>query len=676
MASFNSLPNEVLFLIVEFIPKPYRSLHLAALALTCRRLYHITNPILWIYNRDQENSSAVIRAARRGRIEALEKALIFSLNLNTHGKFNKTSALYSAVLGEQVETVDWLLDHGLDLDTEPDDDDAVNPDTSPLYCALQNNQSAIALRLISKGACVMFSPLLLFGATAFDHDDLDGDGIKSAIHVASYYGLIPVVRYLAKCTMMDINYVDSEGFTCLHYAIMGRASYAMVNELIRLGIDVNLGCDKFPFLCLAIEKGYFEIADALINAGSRTNVFSPYTGLGPIHSSISSSNPTEQYGLLKKLIELGADVNGVDLEYQDLTPLGHACVNGTVEAMTILLQKGAGVDLYVDEEGRTPLNLILCSPRTHQDGEGINEEELKKKIKLLMGYSARLDLRWGDTSPLEDEVVRSIKSRDFEILDFMLGLATEKNLSTESLDNLLEFASHHNSIRCVKLLLEYGAKSMDFPGMMDTWVRDTFDGRYDKSVLFYGQDADFETLLNMWMDFNPSLDDKSVYFFMALKYRDRKAVDFLLSRGIAGRDEEYHDPIEWLQEAACWGHLGVLRRLLQYSPDINCFDDEDYLPLSRAVQAGHREAVILLMEHGADAYKSKATGDGQNIRATLKPIQHAIRRGDVGILTAILDKHKAPLSRKEAWVPSVLSSAPDIAEILALHPSTSDSEDI
>lgn len=576
-----------------------------------------------------------------------------------------------------METVDWLLNHGLYLDTEPDDDDAVNPDTSPLYCALKNNQSAIALRLISKGACVMFFPLLLFGTTAFDVDDLDGDGLKSAIHVASY-GLIPVVRYLAKCTMMDINHVDSEGLTCLHYAIMGRASYAMVNELIRLGIDVNLGCDKFPFLCLAIEKGYFEIADALINAGSRTNVFLPYTGLGPIHSSISSSNPTEQYGLLKKLIELGADVNGVDLEYQDLTPLGHACVNGTVEAMAILLQQGAGVDLNVDEV-RTPLSLILCSPRTHQDGKGIKQEELKKKIKLLMRYSARLDLRWGDTSPLEDEVVRSIKSSDFEILDFMLGLATEKNMSTESLDNLLEFAFHHNSIQCVKLLLEYGAKSMDFPGMMDDWVRDTFDGRYDKSVLFYGRgcrDTDFETLLNMWMDFNPSLDDKSVYFFMALKYRDRKAVDFLLSRGIAGQDEEYHDPIEWLQEAACWGHLGVLRRLLQYSPDINGFDDEDYLPLSRAVQAGHREAVILLMEHGADAYKSKVTGDGQDIRATLKPIQHAIRRGDVGILTAILDKHKAPLSRKEAWVPSVLSSAPDIAEILALHPSISDPEDI
>ncbi|KAI1089074.1 ankyrin repeat-containing domain protein [Rostrohypoxylon terebratum] len=336
--------------------------------------------------------------------------------------------------------------------------------------------------------------------------------------------------------------------------------------------------------------------------------------------------------------------------------------------MSILLRHSAEVDLDVGL-GRTALSFILILPRVRDTRV---KEKLKEKISLLMRYSSRLDFNSSNAyyeSPLVDEMRRSIESGDFEFLEFILSIATEQNLSADHLELVLELACEEKSFECVKLLLEYGASSEEFPELMDDWVSATLDDRHGQTGFFHNHDTEFESLLTMWINFNPGLNDKGVYFMTALRYRDKKAVDFFLSRGIARRDQECHDPIEWLQEAACWSHLGVLRRLLQGSPNINGFDGENDLPLSRAVKAGHREAVLLLMEHGADAYKSKDTGNGQKMGAILKPIQHAIRRGDVGILAAILDKHEAPLSKEEAWIPAVLSSAPDIAVTLALHPS-------
>ncbi|KAI1089075.1 ankyrin repeat-containing domain protein [Rostrohypoxylon terebratum] len=298
MASFNSLPNELWLLIARTFPRLCRTHSLAALALTCRRLHQIINPILYAYDRDQNSSMC--------------------------GRY---SALYIAVGQHQVETVGWLLDHGATPDAEPvyDDDDDVNPDTSPLYCAIRENQPTIAQLLIAEGACLTFSPLF-FSPLDDSDDSLCEDGLKSAIHVASYYGSISIVRDLVRLNLMDINTPDREGLMCLHYAIMGHQSSAVVNELIRLGADVNSDSDNCPLLWLAIQTDCFMIADILINAGSRIDVLSPFTKLGPLHLCIhersrfsnKQSGYTEQYSLLEKIIGLGADINGFDTLDQEL----------------------------------------------------------------------------------------------------------------------------------------------------------------------------------------------------------------------------------------------------------------------------------------------------------------------------------------------------------------------
>ncbi|KAI1205892.1 ankyrin repeat-containing domain protein [Annulohypoxylon truncatum] len=669
MATFNSLPNEILTIIADFFPCRSvlsQSQYLGTLALTNRRLYQLVNPILYAHNRDKDHSSAVIWAARHGRIETLEKALFFGLNFNCRDD-ERLSCLCIAVIHKQEATVTWLLNHGVGPDVEPviERFRAVDRRFSPLFLALKTAQSSVACLLLERGAFFWFAQL-----TDFDdpYEEPNGQPILSpATHYASFFGLIPVVRFLVQHKGVDINTRNSEDEICLHHAIRGRQNRAVIDELILLGADINHNGTS-SLLCLAIEICSYKHAHWLIDAGARIDV-PPRGRPAPIHMCtwrplyLLEDQQSDKYTLLERLINLGADVNGFDLENQSRTPLGEACLHGTVTAVSMLLQAGAEVDLDIGE-GKRPLDslLALCHAEEKQS------KETHQKILLLIKNKARLDSRtWQNMSPLEHELVWSMKHDNSKRLAFMLGSATSQNLSTEHLDSLLETAIEERSFTCCRVLQEYGARMQSPTNSIISWVEEALQDRLAKRGIFRTQNSDFRCFIAMAINLSSGFDDETKMFIKALNYEDREAADVFLSRGMVGRRPGCYDPNEWLQAAAAWGHLGVLRRLLQGSPNVNGFDDWNMLPLSRAIEIGNREAAILLMEHGADAFKSKTVQVGQETRGTLKPIQLALRYGEIEILKAILDKQQGSLTEEEAWVPAVLASAPEIAEIVSME---------
>ncbi|KAI2472371.1 ankyrin repeat-containing domain protein [Annulohypoxylon bovei var. microspora] len=676
MATFISLPNEILILFAFALPCPHLDWSLAALALTNRQLHRLFNPVLYGHNKDRHKSKAVEWAAKHGRIETLEKAHFFNLRLS-YRESVLCSNLYTAVARKQEAAVVWLLDHGVGADMKSKISSAGEAEmkSCPLLKAIQSRQVSVARLLIDRGACLMFNGPI----------DRGGPSTTiSALHAASHAGLVSIVRYLVQHKAFDINATSSTGEICLHYTIRGEGDWTVVEELIQLGADVNWHRGTSSPLCYAIKYGKFNLALRLIDAGSRIN-FLLDSRWSAIHMCTWKASPrfwlagqldaqqqSDKDTLLQRLIDLGADVNGSDLENQALTPFGAACLHGTVKEMTILLEAGADMDRDIGT-GHRPIDTVRAMRLGSRDDRTDEfSEELRQKTILLMGHNTRLNSRFRPSGPLlEHELIWCANNNDELLLDFLLSFATKKNIPTGYLDHLLTLVIDKKFYQCSKVLLGYGARMKCSADSITSWVEEALQVRaHEDSDAFYYRFSDcpdIESLMTMLLSFNLGFDIENGLFKMALKFRDKEAVDIFLSRGMTGRYGGRYDPNEWLQEAASWGHLGVLRRLLQGLPNINGIDNENELPLSRAIQAGHQEAAMLLMEYGADAYKTETVHTGQGVTQTLKPIQHAIRHGDVEMLIELIGEQPGTLSEEEAWIPAVLASAPETAQIVGVQ---------
>ncbi|KAI1409040.1 ankyrin repeat-containing domain protein [Hypoxylon sp. FL1857] len=709
MATLTLLPTELLLIIAELISqedqryRPSRAERdLSALARTNWRLHDIANPILYRIDRDEYNSAAVQWAIRHGRIETLEKALVFGLDLNPEWYLERAregfsyvpltgTSIYSAVCWEQEAVLSWLLDHGLKphyltVIGGPDDDRRA----SPLFMALEKKLGAMACRLIDHGANLTFAPMVLDpryrppDLAGFELDDIRS---SSAIHIASKHGLTSVVKHLVQHKGIDINLPDSEGETCLHYAFMrGEDSPALVEQLVQLGADVNANRGNWSPLHSAIYHGMFKQALALIDRGADTNQLTP-CGRAPLHIC-TWGHPTflvfrkgrlldngerfikwwyeeayrdekcqwldDRNKLLERLIKLCPDINE-GWANQSQPPFAEAIVRGSYETMRTLIKAGADVNRPM-VNGVFPIRLAY--DKYHESPNAVG---------VLIENHVRLDSRSNEESPtvLQQAIEQWGVPGKPQLLGVILGPATEENISSEYMDASLEYAVKNKKYCLCKFLIEHGAKMRN--GLANVladavaWAEEALQTcGIDRGQIF------MEMLLNMTSDFN----EQDALFRKALENRNLIVAHMVLNRGMIGRNPGSKDPIMWLSAAASWGDIHVLRRLLKGSPDINGLDSEGEFPLSRAVQAGHRNVVTLLLEAGADAYMSATINNGQERKQAVKPIQHAIHSGHVEILKDILrfNFEKQPqLLEEDSWGPAVLADAPYFAELLGGH---------
>ncbi|KAI1103913.1 ankyrin repeat-containing domain protein [Jackrogersella minutella] len=677
MATFNSLPNEVLLMIAAYLSfgHTYHHKHLAALASTSRHMYHLINPALYRYSED-DGSCVLHWAITYGRIETLEKAFIFGLYIgpqtypSSHDNC-KPHSLLLAVLRDREAVVTWLLDHEVDVNYGLRITDiGVDARHSPLHFALISGQASVALLLIDQGACLEFSwPVRPY----ITEDDMPRP--CSAMHVASENGLVSVVKHLVRNKGIDINIPDSDGKTCLHYAARGKDSPTIIEELVQLGADVNGGVDTDSPLCYAIEEENFKQALALIDAGADIQRPSPLlpvqictlTGLS-FKDKVDDHRQSDYISLLTKLIDLSKDAD--ERCWESILPilLKNAITGGTAEALSMILLEGAEADQEI--EGIWPMDWLWNSCFCHD--KYVMEDSLLK-TKLLLRGNARLDqLSTGFCSTaLEKALHLSREIMDPAPLISLLDLVTDKTASPEHIDELLELAILYRDWDCCRILREYGARLRDDLTTVAGWAEEALRARKQCDNFrndYVGcrgfDDSDIESFMTLLLSFGLGFDELDQLFRMALEYQDSMIATIFLNHGITGRRRGLYDPNEWLQGAATWGHMGIMRRLLQGSPDVNGYDSEGELPLSRAVQAGHTNAVLLLMDHGADAHKISRSSTEVDC---LKPVQHAIRRGQIAILEDILTVQPRRLSKKEMWIPIILRTAPAILSFLENH---------
>ncbi|GFR79745.1 ankyrin repeat-containing protein [Elysia marginata] len=151
---------------------------------------------------------------------------------------------------------------------------------------------------------------------------------------------------------------DQDGNTPFHYASMFR-QWIVMSALLKLGAHIDaLDQNGYTALLSAVDAQDEELVDVLLKMGANPNSCGR-VGTPPIVLALSHKTLPCKLGILKRLLESGADVNLPDTASQ-ATALMKACspARPCVEAVRLLLAHGAHLELTA-KNGRTAVHECL-----------------------------------------------------------------------------------------------------------------------------------------------------------------------------------------------------------------------------------------------------------------------------------------------------------------------------
>ncbi|KAK8014738.1 hypothetical protein PG990_008034 [Apiospora arundinis] len=354
---------------------------LRSLWLTCRTFRVIVKEVLFRWNKEHEGSSAVVWATEHGRIDILEDCRAFGLDLVNPGSHHHSDWLNTrfdlepplccqtpigrATSHDWLSVVEWFFDNGVSANhicsainprgdttwqcvqlTSLGDEDHV-PRWSVLKYALHHKSSSIAQFLIRRGADLTFA------------HDTESSNIKPqhAIHIAANKGLVDVIKMLVHDHDVDINIIDTDGKSALHYAAGTLENRKTVQLLIALGanLDQRAANGATPLL-KALHSGCFTNAYYLIRAGARVGLISgspPAPGLqSPLQACIAS-NPLDRFTRVDNLWLRLPDQ--FYMGYSPTEPEKIEIYRGRI--MEMLIERGASVR---EANPGTPLPVMLA----------------------------------------------------------------------------------------------------------------------------------------------------------------------------------------------------------------------------------------------------------------------------------------------------------------------------
>ena len=100
-----------------------------------------------------------------------------------------------------------------------------------------------------------------------------------------------------------------------------------------------------------------------------------------------------------------------------------------------------------------------------------------------------------------------------------------------------------------------------------------------------------------------------------------------------------------LSEAACKGHVDVVRKLIDLGADPNMVSDQGRTALWRASYQGHAETCMLLLESGADPSILAGLEGPQSVAKT-EELEKVFTEWDPEVTKRLMAERKAEIERK------------------------------
>ncbi|CAM8640835.1 Ankyrin repeats (many copies) [Oxalobacteraceae bacterium] len=356
-------------------------------------------------------------------------------------------------------------------------------------------------------------------------------------------------------------------------------------EIINLLIDAGgLQDNKSKFatemLALAINRGYLELAELMVNTGVDLNP-TRAKGLSPLIEAIREGYSDFAEALIKK----GSDVNHTYLNGE--TALQQALISKNTNIVRFLVQNGLNIN-STDKDGLSPLMKACMSESTDI-------------AEVLIENGAQVDFQIGKNNTA---LMHAVENENIELIELLLKNTKNINLENNEGETALILAAQSGDSKIASLLIEAGA-SIDLL---------TSSG---ESALSVACEFDSGEILNIFIDKMGGIDRSNKDFLKHYPLENMiitdcsEALSVLMRRGLR---IDHLDEKTWecLANASGYGHTKTIRILL------NNFSSS--LPLSkpgffsrtpakiysllnsgfrRAAKEGHEEIVRMLIGAGA-----------------------------------------------------------------------------
>ena len=276
---------------------------------------------------DSKGDSVLHVAAMVGNAKAIE--IILNSNLAAIGpdtlNANLATALHSAIIDDQLESVKVLIAYGADPNVENEKGEG------PVLLCTIHSRFQILETLFEANESGKLSESLKVNAK-------DRKGL-CAINCSAIKGELKFCRLLLEKGKVNIDEPSSKGCTALLYS--SRGGYDQIVELLlSFGTDKNhqdgSGSTALHHAC---EKNFPEVVNKLVKAEANPDL-QDLIGRTPIFEAVNNNS----FKSLEVLLESSLDVNAID--YFGRTALFYAVQNNNEEMVRLLIEKG-GADLNI-----------------------------------------------------------------------------------------------------------------------------------------------------------------------------------------------------------------------------------------------------------------------------------------------------------------------------------------
>ena len=536
-------------------------------------------------------------AARKGNTENLMYLLDRDPEIKTIMFRREANLLHLAARGGHADTVEALLNIGLDVDEkvsyhwESNDEDQFETDLDPHRSSFESDTQAEDLRsfdVLSSGATPLMlaaksgnietAELLISKCAEIQAQDTNN---CSALFYACRGGHLPMIKFMITSNL-EVNCCDGFYRTLLHVVTDAEVAKLLTTEC---GLKLNAkDREEMTPLHRAAERGDVTIAKYFMQCGADVNAKDCYDGnpltvaLYQKHCKLKmvsllinggsfvdldlifavASNRLKEVCLTPRIVKLLIDASG---ESVDVTICGktflHRTCRSNLETARFLVEYGADVNLQ-DDEGKLPLHVAA-------------KEGNIDIVRFLLEQGSEVDVA-DDCGSVP--LLLAAEHGNEKTSKLLLKHSNSVFITNQNSDTALHIAARHRLVNVVQSLLNLDTfkKQLSACGQMKEEFLQSFLLKRNR----HGRTALHEAVVVS---------------------RNTETVEILLAHGsdVNAKDDNGKTA---LHLATFYGRLVYMKLLLKHGGDINAVDFEYGTVLHTAVQSQDFETVNFVIGHG------------------------------------------------------------------------------